>query len=220
MDRKKPSKKTGCEFCKITEIKEGIIYQNKDFYVKVGFAIIAPGHVMIIPKNHYACLAEAPLALIKKYDQLKKKLKKEIKKKFADPIIIEYGVWGQSIEHAHIHFIPKKNRNYKIRNIFKEIKLCNPGEKVNFRKIKNYQQLKFIYKKEGGYVMVESKEKIRVYSTKNLKSKRNSCLDYRVLFTNKGLTGVKNWRRMTKKEKQADQLKREKTKLILSFDDF
>ncbi|MBD3311034.1 MAG: HIT domain-containing protein [Candidatus Magasanikbacteria bacterium] len=217
---KKNPKKTDCVFCKKENINEGIIYEDKNFIIKVGFAIIAAGHVMIIPKKHYSCFGAMPVNLLKEYDKLKTKLIKEIETKFSRPILIEYGVWGQSINHAHMHFIPKSSAGYKIKNIISEIKRCHPGFKIKYKKIKKIEYLKKIYEKEKEYVLIERKKRIYIFSTKNIGEKRNSCLDYRILFTKKGIKGVKNWRKLTKKEKIADNYKRHLTKTVLDFDDF
>ena len=47
-----------CIFCNCDSIKEDILWETDNFFVKVGVGILAPGHVMIIPKEHISCYAE------------------------------------------------------------------------------------------------------------------------------------------------------------------
>lgn len=60
----------GCIFCNCE--KADIIYETKNFYIKVGKGIITPGHVMIIPKKHYSAIAEIDKEFVNEYLDLKR----------------------------------------------------------------------------------------------------------------------------------------------------
>jgi len=49
-----------CIFCDRINAGTSILFETDNFYVKVGYGISAAGHIMIVSKNHYKCLAEVP----------------------------------------------------------------------------------------------------------------------------------------------------------------
>ena len=48
-----------CIFCNRGKIKDDILLETKNFFVKVGIGIIAPGHVMLITKKHFKCFGKS-----------------------------------------------------------------------------------------------------------------------------------------------------------------
>ena len=50
-----------------------ILLESDNFFVKVGVGILAPGHVMIIPKEHISCYAELSNQLGKEFISIKYK---------------------------------------------------------------------------------------------------------------------------------------------------
>jgi diadenosine tetraphosphate (Ap4A) HIT family hydrolase len=110
-----------CIFCNYDSIKEDILWESDNFFVKVGVGILAPGHVMIISKKHLSCLGELPKQLTEEFIFLKDDVFDKIKSNFSEPIVYEHGVYSQSIKHAHLHFVPSKNSFYKLENIGNKI---------------------------------------------------------------------------------------------------
>lgn len=110
-----------CIFCDREKIAQDVLYESENFFVKVGFGIVSAGHVMLIPKEHYLCYAELPDRLDEEYGSVKKRLLGNIKSNFSLPFLIEYGIFGQSIQHAHLHFIPHKGHDYEVRSIVEEM---------------------------------------------------------------------------------------------------
>jgi len=49
-----------CVFCNREEVKEDILWETENFFVKVGVGILAPGHIMLISKKHLSCFGELP----------------------------------------------------------------------------------------------------------------------------------------------------------------
>ena len=66
--------KEKCIFCNYDSIKEDILLESDNFFVKVGVGILAPGHVMIIPKEHISCFAELPDRLGKEFISIKEQV--------------------------------------------------------------------------------------------------------------------------------------------------
>lgn len=102
-----------CLFCKIInkEIPADIIYEDGEVVAVLDIQPRAPGHAMVLPKIHVENISELPeknigsvFAAVKKtVGLLEKSLKPD-----GFTIGINHGrVSGQTIEHLHIHIIPR-----------------------------------------------------------------------------------------------------------------
>lgn len=200
-----------CIFCDNIE-KKDIIKETENFYWKVGRGIITPGHTMIISKKHYSSFGDIDCNIIKEFLLLKKLVINEITKKFSKPFMVEYGAFGQSIFHAHIHFIPKSGNDYNNINIIND--LVNKGlHKLNLNpiKIKNFKEIIKYYQENKKYLYFEDEEeKIIIPITDGVKNNLD-LFDYRAFFTKIGIKGVKSWTNMTAEEKEYDNIKINKT---------
>ena len=144
-----------CIFCS-DETNDRNLYETKNFFVKVGKGIITAGHVMIIPKHHYKAIGEIDDNLIDEYLNLKQQTIKKITENFAEPFLIEYGNYGQSVFHAHMHLIPKTDNNYKNVDLYKEMILPS---KTTTIQINNFNELRDYYLKHNEYIYFEDKNK-------------------------------------------------------------
>jgi diadenosine tetraphosphate (Ap4A) HIT family hydrolase len=149
---------TDCVFCDKEKIREDILYQTDNFFVKVGFDIISPGHVMLISDMHLKCYGELPDYLDQEYIESKQMLDEEIAKHFAKPFRLEAGVYGQSVFHAHTHFIPLKGPGYSIESLIEEMVISG---NIRYEEA-DMARLKQIYREEGEYVSIEEKGKLYV----------------------------------------------------------
>ncbi len=154
-----------------------------------------------------------PDRLLKEFNEMKDMLIKAITKKFSRPFMIEYGIWGQSIHHAHIHFIPSKGEGYEIKNIIEDM--------VKLQKIKvhktTWKRLKTIYNEEKAYVSIKDGDMYVCHVNKLPKNYNPVNLILRKFFSEViGLKGVKNWKELTNEEKALDEEKRNKTKEALT----
>jgi len=102
-----------CLFCKIAnkEIPAKIVYEDEN---ATGVLDVNPrslGHSMILPKRHAGNILELPDGEIKGVFQAVKNLTALLKKKLNPDgftIGINHGsVSGQTVEHLHIHVIPR-----------------------------------------------------------------------------------------------------------------
>ncbi|MEK9150797.1 MAG: HIT family protein [Patescibacteria group bacterium] len=102
-----------CLFCKIInkEISADVIYEDGDVVVVLDVQPRAPGHAIVLPKIHVENILELPeeniqgvFAAVKKVvGLLEKSLKSD-----GFTIGINHGrVSGQTIDHLHIHVIPR-----------------------------------------------------------------------------------------------------------------
>lgn len=203
----------GCIFCDREGILERIVHETDNFFVLLGLAIVTPGHAMIVTKNHYSCYGELPDELDEEFEDLKKRVGNKIEEEFARPFFVEYSPgWGQSVPHAHVHFIPSEGPGYSIESILEEMVI--PGG-IGYEEA-DMARLKEIYRNEGIYVSIEEKGKLYVCHVKDVpydKEKPNPHIGYRQFFTQTvGLEGVSSWQKMTEEDKVRDEERRRITR--------
>lgn len=108
-----------CIFCKIIneEIKSEKIYEDETCIIIKDLNPIAPIHLLMIPKTHYARLEEASVSeamelafMLNKLSQIKNDL--GLKKGYR--LIINQGDdAGQSVQHLHIHILGGKKLSWE-----------------------------------------------------------------------------------------------------------
>ena len=106
---------TECNFCKIIEGKlpSTKIYENENVLVFAPLkdGIIAKGHMLVIPKKHYADIYDIPKEELHHIIDAVKTISQKLKEKFnAEGINILHAsgkVAQQSCFHFHIHLIPR-----------------------------------------------------------------------------------------------------------------
>lgn len=201
-----------CIFCS-NETNDRNLYETKNFFVKVGKGIITSGHIMIIPKYHYKAIAEIDNNLVEEYLGLKQQAIKKVAENFAEPFLIEYGAYGQSVFHAHIHLIPKTGNGYKNIDLLKEMILPS---KTQIIQINNFNQLKEYYLKNKNYIYFEDKNKYILPITNIIKNNLD-IVSYRKYFDKIGLKGICSWSSMTKEDIENDNLKIKETQRKIIF---
>ncbi|HUS49421.1 MAG TPA: HIT domain-containing protein [Candidatus Paceibacterota bacterium] len=202
-----------CVFCDKEKIRYDILYETEDLFVKVGFAISAPGQVMVISNEHLPCFGA--MSNWSGYDSLKKRVQQAIREGFdADPFLIEFGVWGQSVNHAHTHFIPSQSNEYRIESLVDEM-FSHSGMPIEEADIDG---LRGVYQKEGGYVSIEEKGQLYiVHVTKVIYDANNPFHNTRTFLNKrKGLHLPNDWRNMNPQERAQDEEKRSITKKQLT----
>lgn len=102
-----------CIFCKIVAgtLPSHKIYENDKVLVFLDIAPVHPGHILVIPKEHFANLEEIPSDLLGDVIKVVKKIGLALKKGMGydgyniqennDPIA------GQIVPHIHFHIIPR-----------------------------------------------------------------------------------------------------------------
>ena len=210
------TKISDCIFCEI--VKKGCertIYETKNFFVLIPLGLIAPGHIMIVSKNHYKAFGEMPNSVDNEFLDLWDKVHNLCETHFGKMFEAEYGNWGQSINHAHIHFVPYKSQDYEFKNVIKEM----VDEKVERSKVE-WSDVRRIYKKERNYVLFKEKGKMILFHTKNNRTgdEPHRTLHLRTFLREKrGVKGI-IWYALSEDEKKKDDEKMEITKKKLKFD--
>ncbi len=102
-----------CIFCKVIkkEIPRYKVYEDDDI---LGILDINPtrhGHVLVLPKQHFANLENTPEDILAKLVLVVKKMGKQVKENLPaesyNVVINNDKVAGQIIPHLHFHIIPR-----------------------------------------------------------------------------------------------------------------
>ena len=102
-----------CVFCKIAkgEIPADKIYEDDNFFAFLDINPVNPGHVLVVPKNHYENIYSAPDEILCDIGSLVKKISIAVKQGVnADGINIimnNESAAGQIVPHVHFHIIPR-----------------------------------------------------------------------------------------------------------------
>ena len=109
-----------CIFCKLANgiFGTNTLFENEDFRVIFDASPATNGHVLIIPKEHYANVFEMPEELVGKAYVLAKKVAtvlKEVTGCAGINILQNNGeTAGQTVFHFHIHVIPRYSKDEEI----------------------------------------------------------------------------------------------------------
>lgn len=109
--------KEDCIFCKIAagEIPSAALYEDENFRVILDVGPAAKGHMLILPKEHYANIMEMPEELTAKAFVLAKKMAAKMEEVLeCDGINVlqnNHEAAGQTVFHFHIHLIPRKKND-------------------------------------------------------------------------------------------------------------
>ena len=101
-----------CVFCKIIkkEIPADIVYEDKEFFAFLDIRPLSPGHVQVIPKQHYRWVWDVPN--IGQYFEVVKKIALSQKKAFKTDLIRSQ-IYGDEVLHAHIWLWPEGGNGEK-----------------------------------------------------------------------------------------------------------
>lgn len=101
-----------CIFCKIAngEIPCYKLYEDDNYLAFLDIQPFSKGHILVLPKSHYANIAEIPEDLLSGLMPVVKKMAKRINEKLNPEAIFinqNNGVRaGQSVMHFHMHIKP------------------------------------------------------------------------------------------------------------------
>ncbi|UCE58824.1 MAG: HIT family protein [Phycisphaerales bacterium] len=104
---------TDCIFCKIVavEIPAAVVFENDSIFAFLDVGPLAEGHLLVIPRDHYANLVELPSSLCAQIGSLIPKLGRVLLDVTAAEgfnLLANQGrVAGQVVPHVHFHLIPR-----------------------------------------------------------------------------------------------------------------
>lgn len=119
------------------------LFSGKNFWVVCDFHPLVHGHILIIPKEHISCFGSLSEKKFSEFENLYEKVKNFINDNYGPVAVFEHGIVGQTVFHAHMHFLPFSR---KIEDVIES----NFIRKINF-----LDQIKEEFKKQGKYLFVE-----------------------------------------------------------------
>jgi diadenosine tetraphosphate (Ap4A) HIT family hydrolase len=133
--------KTDCPHCNNTSYAfKCVLEQTERFYIVCDAHPLTEGHILIIPKQHVACIGEYPKDLFEEFLVLNKKISKFLIDTYGSVSSFEHGIFAQTVFHSHIHYLPF---NGKALDIVPENKIL---------KLNDLSELKVLFKNNGGYL--------------------------------------------------------------------
>ncbi|MDE3229336.1 MAG: HIT family protein [Chloroflexota bacterium] len=100
-----PPPQPGCPFCHLREL-ELILAEGPSFYLLADHAPLVGGHLLIVPRAHYACYGATPARLDTELLELKDTARRFLTEVYRAPAFFEHGVFRQTVYHAHLHLLP------------------------------------------------------------------------------------------------------------------
>lgn len=99
-----------CLFCKIvkSELPCYKVYEDKNYLAFLDINPASKGHTLVIPKKHYQWVYE--VENFGDYWETALKVTKKIQRALK-PIFISYFTHGILVPHAHIHIIPRYDKD-------------------------------------------------------------------------------------------------------------
>lgn len=131
-----------CLFCKIAqgEIPSSTVYENDHFRVFLDMNQAIEGHLLVVCKEHYETVFDMPRELFHEGMDLAQKMALAAEKALgcdgANILINSGESAGQSVRHAHIHVLPRKNGDGRLYAL-KEVQVSSQEMAVTAEKIKN-----------------------------------------------------------------------------------
>ncbi len=97
-----------CIFCKIVrgDISSHTVYEDETVKAFLDINPVAHGHTLVIPKDHYTFMMDAPDDVVRHASVVSKHLMISIQDAY-DADFVTLGVVGDEVPHYHIHLIPR-----------------------------------------------------------------------------------------------------------------
>lgn len=120
------------------EIEERVIVENNLAFAFPTKTPIVPGHILICPKRHVSKVEELNLDELQAIFDLQKQLKHSMKEVFGaegfNYAWNEGSMAGQSVNHFHLHMLPRKTGDTGIVEYEPRKFLYRPGERAESSK--------------------------------------------------------------------------------------
>jgi len=106
-----------CIFCKIIagEIPCAKVLETDSVIAFLDIGPVAPGHVLVVPKEHYTTLADTPSAILSALAAELPRLARAVRLATAAPglnLVQNNGrEAGQVVDHVHFHLIPRTHND-------------------------------------------------------------------------------------------------------------
>ncbi len=130
------------------------LFNNDLFWIVCDCHPLIRGHILIIPKEHLSCMGKLSESAFSIYKELYDKVKEFVNRYYGPVAVFEHGIVGQTVFHAHTHFLPFDGKIDKI------VPQTNA-----LTKIESLDQVIEEFKKSGKYLFVEVKNETWLVDT-------------------------------------------------------
>jgi diadenosine tetraphosphate (Ap4A) HIT family hydrolase len=143
---------TNCAFCRRSHIASKIIKETRNFLLVADHAPLVEGHLLIIPKQHYACYGAVPATLDAEFLALKGEVRQFLARFYAPVVYWEHGVFRQTVFHAHLHCFPFGATDYSL------------ADEVHDAVVHSQEDIRTWYATRGQYFYMEDLEHAFLFS--------------------------------------------------------
>jgi diadenosine tetraphosphate (Ap4A) HIT family hydrolase len=138
-------RKLDCTFCQRSKVAD-ILTETPHFLLAADHAPLVEGHLLVIPKNHYACYGDVPSRLDEELFAIKDELRQFYAQYYAPVVFWEHGVFRQTVFHAHLHCFPWGNLSYDL------------DSQVHNALVSGQEDIRSWYHAQGHYFYLEDEE--------------------------------------------------------------
>ena len=96
----------GCPHCPGGVCLKYPLFEDEYFWTGCDAHPLVEGHIEIIPKEHISCMGALDDESFARYKALYEKVLNFLDKTYGEAGVFEHGVTGQTVFHAHTHFLP------------------------------------------------------------------------------------------------------------------
>lgn len=137
--------KPDCVFCQPNKITD-VLKETAHFLLAADHAPLVEGHLLVIPKQHYACYGAVPASLDEELFMLKEELRQFYAHCYAPVVFWEHGVFRQTVFHAHLHCFPWGNLEYAV------------DSNIHNAVVSTQEDIRSWYHAQGHYFYLEDEE--------------------------------------------------------------
>lgn len=141
-----------CVFCQLDTIATYILKETTNFRIVADHAPLVEGHLLIIPKEHYACYGAVPAELDDELLSLKQEVRLFFERYYVSPVYWEHGVFRQTVFHAHLHCFPFGDIGYV------------PDPKQRWQRVHSQSDIRDWYSKHGYYFYMEDNKQALLFA--------------------------------------------------------
>lgn len=141
-----------CVFCQLDSIATYVLKETTNFRIVADHAPLVEGHLLIIPKRHYACYGTVPAELDDELLSLKQEVRLFFEHYYVPPVYWEHGVFRQTVFHAHLHCFPFGDIGYA------------PDPKQHWQIVRSQADIREWYNKHGYYFYMEDSKQALLFA--------------------------------------------------------
>lgn len=133
-----------CVFCRRNTLSN-VLHETEHFLLLADHAPVIDGHLLILPRAHFACYGAVPAQLDAEFLNLKAQVIAFCRAVYQAPVFFEHGVYRQTVAHAHLHAMPLGSFPEAIAAI----------SNVSGRPAASQEDIRSWYEREGHYFYLE-----------------------------------------------------------------